>query len=144
MTAASVPPPRGAQVLRGDRRLAAVMAFEAATLAAFAALHLSGLLRPGSGSSNGYGAGVAEAIICLVLVLGLRAFVRSPARGRPTALAATAFAILGFIVGLTFTVRGGAPVDLIYHATMFPILVLTGLMLGRGVGSAALGRRGRG
>jgi hypothetical protein len=144
MSAASVSPSQGAQVLPGDRGLAAVMAFEAATLAVFAVLHLSGLLRPGSGSSNGFGAGFAEAIICLVLVLGLRAFVRSPARGRLTALAATVFAILGFIVGLTFTVGGGAPVDLIYHATMFPILIVTALMLGPGVGSAALGRRGRG
>jgi hypothetical protein len=125
--------------MRGDdRRLAALMTFEAATLAIFAVLHLVGALAPGSGSSNGSGAGVAEAIICLVLVLGLRAFVRSPARGRRIALGATCFAILGFIVGLTFTVRGGPAVDLIYHLTMFPILIVTALLLGRGVGSAAL------
>jgi hypothetical protein len=129
-----------AQLSAGDRRLAALLAFEAATLAVFAALHISGILRPGSGASNGYGAGVAEAIICVVLVLGLRAFVRSPARGRLIALAATVFAILGFIVGLTFTVRGGAPIDLIYHAAMFPVLIVTALMLARGAGSAALGR----
>ena len=49
------------------------------------------------------------------------------------------FAILGFIVGLTFTVHGGAPIDLIYHATMFPVLIVTALMLGRGAGAAALG-----
>ncbi len=73
-------------------------------------------------------------------VVGLRALVRSPARGRLPALGATAFAILGFIVGLTFTVDGGSTVDLIYHVTMFPILVVTALMLGRGVGAAALGR----
>ena len=129
----------------GDRRLVALMAFEAATLAVFAVLHLSGALRPGSGGSNGrYGAGVAEAIICVVLVLGLRAFARSPARGRLAALAATVFAIFGFIVGLTFTVRGGATIDLIYHLTMFPVLIMTALMLGRGVGASALGRDGHG
>jgi hypothetical protein len=123
-----------------DRRLAALMAFEAATLAIFAVLHLSGVLRSGSRASSAGGAGVAEAVICVVLVLGLRAFVRSPARGRLAALGATVFAVLGFIVGLTFTVRGGPAVDLIYHVTMFPILIVTALVLGRGVGSAALAR----
>jgi len=127
-----------------DRRIAAMMAFEAATLAVFAVLHLSGVLHPGSGSSSGAGAGLAEALICLVLVLGLRALVRSPARGRLTALAATGFAIFGFIVGLTFTVRGGAAIDLIYHVTMFPVLVVTALLLGRGAGRAALGGGGPG
>jgi len=126
-------------VSAGDRRLAALMTFEAATLAVFAVLHLSGALRPGSGSSNRYGAGFAEAIIGVVLVLGLRAFARSPARGRLTALAATGFAILGFIVGLTFTAHGGATIDLVYHLTMFPVLVITALMLGRRAGAAALG-----
>lgn len=146
MSAASVPggprvrPSHGHGPSAGDRRIALLMAFEAATLAVFSVLHLSGAIRPGSGSSSGYGAGVAEAIICIVLVLGLRALVRSPARGRPTALGATGFAILGFIVGLTFTVNGGATVDLIYHLTMFPILIATALMLGHGVGAAALGR----
>jgi hypothetical protein len=140
MTTATAPVGPGSGLSSADRRIGILMAFEAATLAVFAVLHVSGVLRPGSGASNGYGAGFAEAIICLVLVLGLRAFVRSPARGRPAALAATVFAILGFIVGLSFTVSGGAAIDLIYHATMFPILIVTALMLGRGVGSAALGR----
>jgi hypothetical protein len=143
MSATTAPRPAGTELSAGDRRLAALIAFEATTLAVFAVLHLSGMLRPGSGAENGFGAGVAEAIICLVLVLGLRAFVRSPARGRLTALGAVVFAILGFIVGLTFTVRGGAPIDLIYHAAMFPVLILTALMLGRGAGTAALGRRGQ-
>jgi len=48
--------------------------------------------------------------------------------------------IFGFIVGLTFTVNGGATIDLIYHATMFPVLIVTALMLGRGAGASALGR----
>ena len=48
--------------------------------------------------------------------------------------------IFGFIVGLTFTVNGGATIDLIYHATMFPVLIVSALMLGRGAGASALGR----
>lgn len=139
MTATAAPGRPGSQLSAGDRWIAGLMAFEAATLAVFAVLHVSGALHPGSGASNGYGAGFAEAIICVVLVLGLRAFARSPARGRLAALGATVFAIVGFIVGLTFTVNGGATVDLVYHATMFPVLIITALMLGRGAGAAALG-----
>lgn len=140
MSATTAPARPGNQTSSGDRRIAALMAFEAATLAVFSVLHLAGAIRPGSGASNGYGAGVAEAIIAIVLVLGLRALVRSPARGRLTALGAAGFAILGFIVGLTFTVDGGPTVDLVYHVTMFPLLVATALMLARGAGEAALGR----
>ena len=138
MSAAAAPRPPASRLSAGDRRIAALMAFEAATLAVFAVLHLSGALKPGSGSSSGDGAGFAEAIIWLVLVLGLRALVRSPARGRVAALGATCFAIVGFIVGLTFTVHGGAAVDLIYHLTMFPVLIVTALILARGAGAAAL------
>jgi uncharacterized membrane protein len=140
MTATTAPGRPGSGLASADRGIAALMAVEAATLAVFAVLHISGVLRPGSGGSNRYGAGFAEAIICLVLVLGLRALARSPARGRLIALAATVFAILGFTVGLSFTVRGGAPIDLIYHATMFPVLIVTALLLGRRAGASALGR----
>jgi hypothetical protein len=140
VSAAAAPGPPASQLSAGDRRIAALMAFAAATLAVFSVLHLAGGLKPGSGSSNGSGAGFAEAIICVVLVLGLRALVRSPARGRLPALGATCFAIVGFIVGLTFTVDGGATVDLVYHLTMFPVLIVTALTLARGVGAAALGR----
>ncbi len=145
MTAAGAQGRPGGGLSSADRRIATLLAFEAATLAVFAVLHLSGALKPGSGASNvGSGAGVPEAIICVVLVLGLRAFVRSPARGRLAALAATVFAIFGFIVGLTFTVRGGPAIDLVYHAAMLPVLIVTALLLGRGAGAAALGRHGPG
>jgi len=137
VSAAAAPRPPAGRLSAGDRRIAALMAFEAATLVVFSALHLSGALKPGSGSSNG--AGFAEATICIALVLGLRALVRSPARGRLAALCATGFAIAGFIVGMTFTVDGGATVDLIYHVTMFPVLGVTALTLARGVGAATLG-----
>ena len=60
-------------------------------------------------------------------------------RYRHGALGTTVFAILGFIVGVTYTVNGGATVDLIYHATLFPVLIVTALMLGRAAGPAALG-----
>src|SRR5262249_31399218 len=71
-------------------------------------------------------AGTAEAVIGAVLLLGALALVR---KRRNAAIAATAFAIVGFLVGLSFTLRGGDGVDVAYHATMLPILLLTLLAL---------------
>lgn len=106
------------------------MAFEAATVAVFSILHLSGVLHVGSGRS--YGAGFAEAIIAIVLAGGAAALARSPGRGRQPAIYAVGFAIFGFIVGLSFTVSGGDAIDLAYHAAMLPLLGLTGVLLARG------------
>jgi peptidoglycan/LPS O-acetylase OafA/YrhL len=112
-----------------DRIAVRLMAFAALTLAAFATLHLSGALRLGAKTS--YGAGFAEAIIGIVLAGGAGALMRSPHRGRRPALLATGFAIFGFVVGLTFTVSGGAVIDLIYHLTMLPVLIATMVLLAR-------------
>ena len=68
------------------------------TLAVFSTLHLTGVLRIRSSSRPSYGAGVAEALICIALLAGACALVHSPARGRRVALAAVAFAIVGFFV----------------------------------------------
>ena len=92
-------------------------------------LHLSGALRPTGATSGSRGAGVAEAVIGIVLVAGAIALRRRPRAGRPLALASIAFAILGFIVGLTFTVGGGQAIDLGYHLVMLPILILTAALV---------------
>jgi uncharacterized membrane protein YphA (DoxX/SURF4 family) len=91
-----------------------LMAFEALTLAIISPIHLL---------EGSYGAGVAEGLICIALLIGL---VRERA-----ALPAVGFAIFGFIVGLTFTVGGGSAIDLAYHATMLPLFIATALMLAR-------------
>jgi peptidoglycan/LPS O-acetylase OafA/YrhL len=119
-------------------KLAAVMMFEAATLAIASTLHLSGTPASGSKPYTPSGAGIAEAIICTVLLVGAGALVRSPRRGRAAAVAATAFAIAGFVIGLTFTLRGGTTGDVIYHAAMVPMLVATLLTL---IGSDTVARR---
>jgi drug/metabolite transporter (DMT)-like permease len=132
MTAATVdrPRPGRAPSRRRDRAVVALMAVEAVTLALFSTLHLTGALHVGSGNSNSSGAGVAEALICVAVAAGAVAFARRPAdRGRSAALAAVAFAVLGFIVGLTFTVSGGDAIDLLYHAIMLPVLLATGVVL---------------
>ena len=116
--------------------VALLMGFEAFTLAVFATLHLSGALRIGSSASGraSYGAGVAEALICVALAGGAWALVRSPAPAaarRRVARFALGFAITGFIVGLTFTVDSGDPIDLGYHLVMLPVLVATTVLLAR-------------
>jgi drug/metabolite transporter (DMT)-like permease len=114
-----------------NRWIAALIGFEAATLAVFSALHLSGVIHGGSKPFDASDAGIAEAIICVALAAGAIALLRAPARGRPVALAATVFAIAGFIAGLTFTVRGGGTPDITYHATMLPVLIATVILLAR-------------
>jgi hypothetical protein len=94
---------------------------QAATLAVFATLHLTGALRIDSKTS--YGAGVAEALICAALASG------ALARGRRVPLLALGFAIFGFFVGLSFTVGSGDTIDLVYHAVMLPVLMATAALL---------------
>jgi hypothetical protein len=116
---------------RVDRRILPLISFEAFTLAVFSALHFSGALHIGSQHDASRGAGIAEAAICLALVLALAALMRCPANGRKAAMIGLTFAIFGFIVGLTFTIRGGNQIDLGYHATMLPVLIATCALLAR-------------
>jgi peptidoglycan/LPS O-acetylase OafA/YrhL len=104
---------------------------QALTLVVFATLHLSGVLRAEHTHAVSYGAGIAEATICLALLVGAGTLARSQAHGGKAALLSLAFAILGFTIGLTFTISGGNPIDVAYHATMLPVLLTTALMLTR-------------
>jgi hypothetical protein len=125
--------PQHAPGISRHRRIVALMGFETLTLALFSALHLSGTLRETSGAGSSYGAGIAEAVICLALLAGLRAFARSPApaTGRRAALLAVGFANFGFAVGLTFTASGGDPADLAYHVVMIAFFTVTAILLAR-------------
>ncbi len=109
-------------------RLTGLMGFEAATLWVASMVHLLAVADPDSGS---LAAGVAEAVICLVLIAGAVALSRRSRRGIRFALGTVGFAIFGFLVGLTATVRGGEPLNLAYHATMLPLLVATAVLLAR-------------
>jgi hypothetical protein len=105
------------------RRIAALMIVEAATLAVASALHLSGSVQGRSAPFNPDRAGVAEAIIGAVLVAGAVVMFRAPALARTAGLAATGFAIAGFLLGLSFTARGGHLPDVAYHLTMLPVFI---------------------
>ena len=92
-----------------------LMAFEALTLLVASVTHLI------NGSN---GAGFAEGLICVALLIGL-------ANGLRGARVALSFAVFGFLVGLTFTIGGGSAIDLAYHAVMLPILIATLLLVVR-------------
>ena len=110
------------------RTLALAMGAEAATLVVASALHFAAATG-GSRPFRPDDAAIAEAVIAVVLVAGALAVARGR-RGAGTG--AVSFAILGFLVGLNFTIRGGSAGDLAYHAAMLPLLVLTLLaLLGR-------------
>lgn len=114
---------------RALRGIAALMILEAVSLAVVSILHLSGTSGSGAKPYNPTAAGTAEAIIGVVLAAGAVALVRSRAYGRLVAQIATGFAMVGFIVGLTFTLTGGGPADIAYHLTVLPVLVVTLVLL---------------
>ena len=110
------------------RRISRLMIFEAATLVVASTIHLSGADQGGGTPFSPNRAGIAEAVIAVVLIAGVVALGRG-ARG--LAIASVVFAVAGFLVGLSMTVRGGAAVDVAYHAIMLSILLLTLVQLVR-------------
>lgn len=112
-------------IFSGYRGIAALMLLQAASLAVASALHLSGLVHGRGAPFSANGAGIAEAVICVVLAGGAMALARRGPRGRWAAVAATGFAIAGFCYGLSVTIRGGDLPDITYHATVLPLLIAT-------------------
>jgi hypothetical protein len=100
------------------------MAVVAASLAVMSCLHLSGTVSGGTPPYSAGPAGIAEAIICVVLLAGAVAVWRDPGRARPIALAALGFSIAGFLVGISITIAGGPAVDIAYHGTVLPVLIV--------------------
>jgi uncharacterized membrane protein len=116
----------------GTRATALLMGFAAITLAVMSFLHLSGTLSGGPEPFNRTHVGIAEALICVALSSGATMLFRRSPHARGVALASVVFAILGFIVGLNFTIRGGEAIDVAYHATLLPLLFITLAVLWRG------------
>ena len=116
------------------RGITALMIFAVATLVLASTLHITGADQGGGTPFSPNRAGIAEAVIAIVLLAGVIAFRRG---SRRLAIASVVFAIAGFVVGLSMTARGGAAVDLAYHAVMLPILLLTLVQLARSPARAA-------
>lgn len=107
----------------------ALMAFAAVTLAVVSPLHLTGAVGGGSKTLNPGAAGLAEAVIGVVLAAAAIAAWRAPEQARPLALGAVSFAIIGFLYGLSVTTRSGEPFDIAYHSAMLPVLIGTLVLL---------------
>jgi hypothetical protein len=116
----------------GTRAIALLMGFAATTLAAMSSLHLTGTLSGGPEPFDRTHAGIAEALICVALSAGATMLLRRSSHARGAALASIVFAIFGFIVGLNFTIRAGEAIDVAYHATLLPLLLVTLAALWRG------------
>lgn len=114
------PGPQRSKVVAG---LATLMAVEAVSLAIASALHLSGLVHGRSASFDPDSAGIAEAVIGVVLGSAAVAMIRVPGPARTVGVAATSFALLGFLVGIGETASGGDIPDVAYHATVIPLLI---------------------
>jgi hypothetical protein len=107
------------------------MAVVAASLVVASLAHLSGNVHGRGEPFNARHAGVAEAIIAVVLGGGALALRRGSGSARSIGLASAGFAVAGFFVGLNFTARGGDLPDIAYHVTVLPVLVGTVVALVR-------------
>jgi hypothetical protein len=108
-------------------KVAGLMGFVAATLAVMSLLHLTGVIGDGRTPFDPDRAGIAEAVIAVVLAAGAIALLRGL---RWAARAALVFAIAGFGIGLSMTIRGHAAWDIAYHAAVLPLLLVALVQLG--------------
>lgn len=114
-----------------SRGFGVLMAAEAATFATASYLHRDGHIALGFTRIRGErfpGAVVPEAIIAAVLGVGAVLVLSVPGRFRWAAVGATAFAILGTLVGTAVILSGKATPpnpagDLTYHATILVVLL---------------------
>ncbi len=111
----------------------------AGSLAAASALHLSGHVSGRSAPFDADHAGIAEALIGMVLAGAAIMLWRGGARARTAGLFATGFAVAGFLWGLNITARGGHWPDIAYHLSVLPLLIVSFVVLLRL--PAARGRR---
>jgi len=113
------------------RIVALVLLVVAASLMIASTLHLAGLVHGNGGAFDADHAGIAEAILAVVLVCAAITMRRTPAHARTVGLAGATFAIVGFLVGLRFTLTGGHLPDIAYHLTGLPLLISAAIALWR-------------
>jgi len=114
-----------------ERAIAALMGVVATSLAVMSVLHLTGTLGGDTRPFNRSGAGIAEAVICLVLGYGAVRLLRRRPGAQAVALATTGFATVGFLIGLRFTLGGGGAIDIAYHLSGLPSLLIALIALVR-------------
>ena len=119
------------------QHIAWILLVIAGSLGVASSLHLAGTVH-GTSPFDADHAGIAEAIIGTVLLAGAITMHRRPDLARTVGLAATSFAFVGFLVGLSFTTRGGHAPDIAYHLIVLPILVVCFTALARSGGHGGL------
>lgn len=60
-----------------------------------------------------------------MVACGAISLLRPRARSRAAALAATGFAVVGLLYGLRISTQGGDLPNIVYHATLLPVLIAT-------------------
>jgi peptidoglycan/LPS O-acetylase OafA/YrhL len=113
----------------------------AVSLAVASTLHLSGSVSGRAKPFNPDAAGIAEAVIGLVLAVAAVALWRLRERARALGLSALGFAIAGFCLGLSITSRSGHWPDIAYHAGVLPVLAVAFVALLRAPDASARQRR---
>jgi hypothetical protein len=107
------------------RGILALLAFGATTLAVISAIHLAGATPERQAARQRLRRRNRRKPSRLVLVSAIATNLRHSPRGWLAAVTAVGFAIVGFLLGLSFTLRGGSNADIAYHANMLPILIAT-------------------
>lgn len=75
------------------------------------------------------GAKIPEAVIAAALATGTIVFLTRTPAARPVALTTTAFAFLGTVAGLYFTLSSGRTGDVTYHFTALALLAAILILL---------------
>jgi hypothetical protein len=75
------------------------------------------------------GAAIPEAVLALLLCLGLAGWFACWPAGRGLALATTVFALLVTLYGLTVTVRSARSGDVTYHVSILVVLAALAVLL---------------
>lgn len=96
----------------------------AVSLVAASVIHLAGHVTGRNDLYDADDAGIAEAVIAVVLGAGAAVMLTTPSRARQAGLAATGFALAGFVVGISITARAGHWPDITYHLAVLPLLVV--------------------
>lgn len=95
----------------------------AVSLSVASIVHLLGNVQDRSDLYDARDAGIAEAVIGVVLTAGAMFMVRVSGSARAVGLGATGVAIVGFLIGLSIAARAGHLPDIAYHAAILPLLI---------------------
>jgi hypothetical protein len=128
--------------------IVALMAATAVTLALASLTHLGNTIPLGVVTLHDpfQGAAIPEAVIAVVMVVGILGVLRGRRPAWPVALATTGFTLAVVILGLAIVLRSSVQRtgDVVYHVSLLTVLVVTLGLLLTSAGRLAFRRRGAG